>query len=114
MGECYYFSQKYDQALKYFVQSYNLTTNDSDKPELLNMIGVAYAKMSDFENAYKYFKMSYDADENNYEVLQNLVASCMKTNRKQEIQMLINKYISKGNSINDDTFMLKARSWAKS
>lgn len=114
MGECYYFSKKYDIALKYFNKSYNLTKNNEDKIELLNMIGVTQAKQNEFESAYKSFKIAYSANKDNYEVLQNLIATCMKTNRKQEVLTIINEYLGKGNSIDKDTFMLKARAWAKS
>lgn len=114
MGECYYFSKKYEQALKFLLNSYSLSNGTQDTGEILNMIGVTYARLNDFENAYKYLNMAYDKDSENYEILQNLLASCLKTNRKKEALLLINTYKKNGHSINSDDFMKKAYSWAKS
>lgn len=114
MGECYYFSKKYETALKYFNKSYSLSNGTSDVGEILNMIGVTYAKLNDYENAYENFYKAYSADKDNYEILQNLVASCIKTNKKSEALMYISGYIKSGHSISEDEFMKKAYSWAKS
>ena len=70
--------------------------------------------MNDFENAYKYFNIAFNRDSENYEVLQNLVASCLKTNRKKEVLTFVNIYKKKGHSIDNDAFMKKAYAWAKS
>ena len=114
MGECYYFSKKYEQALKFLKNAYSLSNGAHDTGEILNMIGVTYAKMEDFENAYKYFKLALNKDEENYEILQNLVASCLKTNKRKDALFYINSYIKKGHSIDGDNFMKKAYAWAKS
>lgn len=114
MAECYYFSKKYDSALKFFEKSYSLITDGEKRTELENMIGVTYAKIDDYESAYKYFVKSYMSNSENLEVLQNLVAACMKTNRKQEVLNYIDLYVKSGHSIEKDTFLLKARAWAKS
>ena len=114
MGECYYFSKKYEQALKFLKNAYSLSNGAHDTGEILNMIGVTYAKMEDFENAYKYFKLALNKDEENYEILQNLVASCLKTNKRKDALFYINSYIKRGHSIDGDNFMKKAYAWAKS
>lgn len=114
MGECYYFSKKYEQALKFLLSAYSLSSGASDTAEILNMIGVTYARMNDFENAYKYLSTALINNNENYEILQNFVASCIKTNRKKEALSYINNYIKKGHSISSDDFMKKAYAWAKS
>jgi len=114
MGECYYFSKKYEPALKFLLNALSLANDAPDSGEILNMIGVTYAKMNDFENAYKYFNIAFNRDSENYEVLQNLVASCLKTNRKKEVLTFVNIYKKKGHSIDNDAFMKKAYAWAKS
>lgn len=113
MGECYYFSKKYEQALKFLLSAYSLSNGASDTDEILNMIGVTYAKMNDFENAYKYLDLAISDDNENYEILQNFVAACIKTNKKKEALLYINNYIKKGHSIDGDDFMKKAYAWAK-
>lgn len=113
MGESYYFSTKYDIALKYFKQAYDLTKLNDEKVELLNMLGVTQAKLNDYESAYKYFSIAHSANKDNNEILQNLIASCIKTNRKKEVLQLINEYTKNGNSIEDDAFLKKAQVWAR-
>lgn len=113
MAECYYSSEKYETAIKYYNLSVDYSKTDEEKNPLISMIGMCYAKMENFEQAYTYFKQSYDFDKNDKALLKNYLVSCVETERKQEALNAINDYKLKHPSIVDEEFIKDVLKWAK-
>ncbi|MBR2525028.1 tetratricopeptide repeat protein [bacterium] len=113
MAECYYSSKKYETAIKYYKLAIDCSSNDEQKNPLINMIGLCYAKMENFEEAYIYFKQSYEFDRYNKMMLKNYLVACVETERKNEALAAIDNYKQKFPMIMEEEFIKDVLKWAK-
>ena len=113
MGECYYTSEKYASAIKYYQHAAKYTTNAEERVPLLNMLGMSSAKMEDYRGAYIYFKQAYELDKDNEKMLNNLLVSCVETYKKDEAIEFIKDYKSRHPDIVQKQFIKDVLRWAK-
>ena len=113
MAECYYSSEKYETAIKYYNLAIDYSKSEEQKNPYVNMIGMCYAKMKNFQEAYIYFKKSYDFDNNNKMMFKNYLVSCVELDKKQEAISAIEDYKQKYPSIVEEDFIKDVLKWAK-
>jgi len=113
MAECYYSSEKYETAIKYYKLAIDYSQNDEQRNPLINMIGMCYAKMENFNEAYTYFKQSYEFDRYNKMMLKNYLVSCVETDKKKEAIAAIDDYKQKSPSIMEEDFIKDVIKWSK-
>lgn len=113
MAECYYSSLKYKTAIKYYNIALEKMKTDEEKSPIYNMIGMSYAKMENFEQAYMYFKQAFEIDNNNRMLLKNYLVGCVETDRKKEAVQAINNYKAKFPNIVKEDFVKDVLDWAK-
>ncbi len=113
MAECYYFSEKYDVAIKYYNFAIEKSQSTQELAPLYNMIGMCYVKKEDLENAHRYFEQSFQYAQNNKMYLHNLLTMCVELGYKSEALRYINLYKSTGASISNDEVVQKILKWAQ-
>lgn len=113
MAECYYNSEKYDTAIKYYRFAIENSNSTQTLAQLNNMIGMSYIKKNDDVSAYKYFQHAFGYAPNNKMYLRNLITVCVGLDKKQEAINYINSYKATGADITNDEIIQKALKWAQ-
>jgi len=89
IGVCFYILGKYQEAARYFYNSYKL------KPEEANALynlGVSYYRQKFYEEAKKYLKLSYEIDSLDNDIIYNFALAIFKLEKNSfEIIRLLNK-----------------------
>ena len=112
MAECYYSSEKYDTAIKYYNYALERASDTSSNPAIYNMMGLCYAHKDDAENAYLSFKQAFEYNTGNKSILHNLLTMCVELKKKQEAKDYISQYQQSGGDMEDD-IIKKTLKWAR-
>ena len=90
MGLNYIKLEKYEEAIKYLLKSYNI---NSENIEIIDNLALAYYSNDDFENAYFYLNESLKMDENNENTLELLTHTCLMLKKYEETINFANKLL---------------------
>ncbi|MBQ3311513.1 tetratricopeptide repeat protein [bacterium] len=101
MAECYYNSEKYNTAIKYYNYAIQKSADESSNSAIYNMIGLCYARMDDVNNSYLSFEKAFNYNKSNKSVLFNLLTLCVELKKKTEAKNFIEQYKSAGGDMSD-------------